>query len=155
MNGLTHWLWCFTNQTVCRYLITRSRGSPVIKQVLGLVFKGIMICDCWGAYHTISTLATQRCFYHLFTELVKVDRRNGSPAWRAFRTTWSRLLKDAIRLSQRTEVSPATRERLLSTLKARLERLIGQPADDPDVKRLIKRLQRHRHELFTFLEHDR
>jgi len=155
LNGITHWLWCFTNQTVCLYLITRSRGSPVIKQVLGLLFKGIMICDFWGAYNKISTLATQRCFYHLFTELVKVDQRNGSPAWRAFRTTLSRLLKDAIRLSQRSEVNPATRERLLSRLKARLEKLIGEPADDPDVRRLIKRLKRHRHELFTFIKHEK
>jgi transposase len=101
LNGVTHWLWCFTTKSLCYYLITKSRGSPVIRQVLGTVFRGILICDFWGAYNKITALAKQRCFYHLFTELVKMDRSNKSPTWKAFRKKLFRLLKDAVRLSQR------------------------------------------------------
>ena len=101
MNGKTHWLWCFTTKTLYYYVITRNRGSPVIKKFLGIVFRGILVCDFWGAYNKISALAQQRCFYHLFTELVKVDAHNRSAAWKAFRKKLSRLLKDAIRLSEK------------------------------------------------------
>ena len=41
LNGITHWLWCFSTQKLCYYLITKSRGSPVVKDVLGTIFKGI------------------------------------------------------------------------------------------------------------------
>jgi hypothetical protein len=103
LSGITHWLWCFATQTICYYLITPGRGSPVVKNVLGVLFKGILITDFFGAYNQITALAKQKCFYHLFTELVKVDRRNNSLAWHLFRKQLSRLLKDAIRLSEKRE----------------------------------------------------
>jgi len=85
INGLTHWLWCFATKKFCYYTISRSRGSPVVKNILGRFFNGIIICDFWGAYNKISALAKQRCLYHLFTELVKVDKKNSSTEWKVFR----------------------------------------------------------------------
>jgi len=154
LGGITHWLWCFTTKSLGYYTITRSRGSPVVKQVLGLLFEGILICDFWGAYNKIGTLATQRCFYHLFTELVKVDKSNGSEDWKAFRKKLSRLMKDAIRLSENNRIDALRRQRLKTRMHERLEQLTDGEYKDNDVKRLVKRLRRHRHELFTFLEHD-
>jgi hypothetical protein len=153
LNGVTHWLWCFTTRSICYYVITKSRGSPVVKQVLGLLFKGILICDFWGAYNKISTLATQRCFYHLFTELVKVDKHNSSENWKAFRKKLSQLMKDAIGLSENKEISTQQRDRLIARLHIRLDEMIAGQYEDKDAKRLIKRLNRHRNELFTFLEY--
>lgn len=152
-NGVTHWLWCFTTKTICYYTITRSRGSPVIKQVLGLLFDGILICDFWGAYNKIGTLATQRCLYHLFTELVKVDKHNRSAQWKAFRKKLSRLMKDAIRLSENNQITAQRRERLRARLYVRLEEMTSGDYLDKDVKRLVKRLKRHKKELFIFLDY--
>ena len=155
LNGKTHWLWCFTTKTLCYYLITRNRGSPVIKRVLGILFNGILICDFWGAYNKISALAKQRCFYHLLTELVKVDTRNRSASWKVFRKKLSRLLKDAIRLSEKkNRVNQTCFLRLKKRLYRRLEQFLATPSQDKDAQRLIKRLNRHKQELFTFLEHE-
>lgn len=154
INGVTHWLWCFATQTFCYYVIDKSRGSPVVKKVFGTIFKGILICDFWGAYNKLCALAKQRCFYHLFTELVKVDKRNSSANWKAFRKKLSRLLKDAIRLSNKIDqVKSKDYERLKARLYTRLDQLIETSFDDKDAKRLIKRLRRHKKELFTFLEY--
>lgn len=154
INGVTHWLWCFATKELCYYLITRSRGSPVVKQVLGILFEGILICDFWGAYNRITALAKQRCFYHLFTELVKVDKANTSLPWRTFRKKLSRLLKDAIRLSERRELQPEEYDRRKRRLYDRLEQLLNGGYEGKDAKRLIKRLKRHKDELFTFLEYE-
>jgi len=128
-----------------------------VKKVFGAIFKGILICDFLGAYNKISALAKQRCFYSAsggFTELVKVDKRNSSNSRKAFRKKLSRLLKDAIRLSNKTDqVKSKDYERLKARLYARLDQLIETSSDDKDVTRLIKRLRRHREELFTFLEY--
>jgi hypothetical protein len=154
LNGITHWLWGFAANNLCYYLITKSRGSPVVEQVLGTLFKGILICDFWGAYNKISALAKQRCFYHLFTELVKVDKRNSSGGWKAFRKKLSRLLKDAIRLSVRkNQLDSSHYDRLRNRLHDRLDQLLKAPHQDKDAKRLIKRLKRHRNEVFTFLHY--
>ncbi|MBW2663929.1 MAG: IS66 family transposase [Deltaproteobacteria bacterium] len=154
LNGITHWLWCFATKKLCYYVITRSRGSPVVEEVLGTIFKGILICDFWGAYNKISALAKQRCFYHLFTELVKVDKHNLSPEWRAFRKKLSRLLKDAIRLSEKqSRLRSEDFIRKKGRFYKRLDRLLTTDHECKDVKRLIKRLKRHKNELFTFLEY--
>ena len=156
LNGITHWLWCFTTKTLCYYLITKSRGSPVVREVLGAIFRGILICDFWGAYNKISALAKQRCFYHMFTELAKVDKINRSANWKAFRKGLLRLLKDALRLSQRrAKLSAEKYNRLKTRLYDRLAGIVSiQHHPDKDARRLIKRLKRHRAELFTFLEYE-
>jgi transposase len=155
LNGVTHWLWCFTTKSLCYYLITRSRGSPVLRDVLGTVFRGILICDFWGAYNKISALAKQRCFYHLFTELAKVDKLNHSPGWKAFGKILARLLKDAVGLStKKALLAPQRFDRLKGRLAYRLDQIIRASYQDKDVKRLVKRLKRHRAELFTFLDHE-
>jgi hypothetical protein len=125
----------------------------VVKQVLGILFKGILICDFWGAYNKIKALAKQRCFYHLFTELIKVDKHNGSLLWKIFRKKLSRLLKDAIRLSEKREKMEAIRyDHMKARLYDRLEQFLTASYEDKDAQRLIKRLRRHKQELFTFLE---
>jgi transposase len=154
LNGITHWLWCFAGKKLCYYIITKSRGSPVVEKVLGCLFNGILITDFWGAYNRIDALAKQRCFYHLFTELLKVDKRNSSKPWKAFRKKLSRLLRDAIRLSEKRDSMKTTLfERLKTRLHKRLDQLVAEQTKDPDAHRLIKRLKRHRHELLTFLDY--
>jgi hypothetical protein len=125
-----------------------------VKKLFGTIFKGILICDFWGAYNKLCALAKQRCFYHMFTELLKVDKHNKSSAWKAFRKKLSRLLKDAIRLSERRDhLMSQDYQRLKTRLYDRLGQLIETLSEDKDVKRIIKRLKRHRKELFTFLEY--
>ena len=155
ISGVTHWLWCFATDKLCYFVIDKSRGSPVIKRVLGKLFEGVLICDFWGAYNKINTLAKQRCFYHLLTELAKVDKSNKSATWQTFRKKLGRMLMDAVRLSSRkTDLTPAIFNRRKVRLYNRLDQLINSSRKDKDVNRLIKRLIRHRNELFTFLEYN-
>lgn len=149
-------MWCFTTRELCYYIITKSRASPVVKQILGTLFKGILICDFWGAYNKIIALAKQRCFYHLFTELAKIDKKNTSPQWKAFRKKLARLLKDAVRLLERKnpgqfDIFVRRKEKLYN----RLDKFLQEDHMDKDAKRLIKRLNRHKDELFTFLEYEK
>ncbi|MGH8613222.1 MAG: IS66 family transposase [Gammaproteobacteria bacterium] len=155
INGVTCWLWAFATQQYCYYVIERHRGTQVVTQVLGTLFAGILITDFWGAYNAIETLAKQRCYFHLFTELIKVDHRNGAPDWQRFRKRLSRLLKDAVRLgAARNLHPPPIYARRKAKLHQRLDALIAATFNDADAQRLIKRLRRHRHELLTFLNHD-
>ena len=155
INGITHWLWAFCNDQLCYYMIEQSRGSPVILEFLGTFFKGVLICDFWGAYNKICALAKQRCLFHLFSELLKVDKSNHSAQWKAFRKKLSRILQDAIRLHERkVELAPQQYETGKERIHQRLSDLINAGYDDKDCHRLCKRLRRHQKELFTFLEYD-
>jgi hypothetical protein len=154
INGVTHWLWAFATRQYCYYLIDRHRSTSVVKSVLGTVFPGILITDFWGAYNALEALAKQKCYYHLFTELVKVDKLTTGPPWRRFRKKLARLLRDAVRLGEaREKLSLKRYKRRKAKLHRRLEALIAAPWTDRHAKRLVKRLRRHRQELFTFLDH--
>ena len=100
-------------------------------------------------------MAKQRCYFHLFTELVKVDKLNHSALWQTFRKKLSRFMKDAVRLMQRREaLDQAVYERRKRRLHRRLDELIAHSYEDGDAVRLIKRLKRHRDEMLTFLDYD-
>ncbi len=126
-----------------------------IKRAIGKFFEGVLICDFWGAYNKICALAKQRCFYHLLTELEKVDKSNKSCTWKKFRKKLARLLMDAVRLdAEKATLSAEIFGRRKIKLYKRLDQLILSPRDDKDVNRLVKRLIRHRNELLTFLEYN-
>ena len=64
--GKTWWLWCFTNARIVYYTIAKSRGSPVVAEVLGKLFNGTLVCDFFGAYNLIEAAAKHRCLVLLF-----------------------------------------------------------------------------------------
>lgn len=54
VEGQTDWLWCFTNHTVCYYMIDRCRGSPALQKFFTEAFEGVLITDFWAAYGSVS-----------------------------------------------------------------------------------------------------
>lgn len=152
--GKTCWLWCFTNARLVYYKIVRSRGSPVIAEVLGKMIPGVLVSDFYGAYNLIEAGAKQRCMVHLFRELRKVMEKNTSAEWAAFCKKLKRLLGDAVRLSERREELPADGfAKKRARLSERLDDLCSASYSDPDCKRIRKRLRRHGGELFTFIDY--
>ena len=154
-SGDLRWLWCFTNKKLCYYLIAKTRASSVVLKFLRRCFKGTLICDFLKVYDKLKALAKQRCFFHLFAELLKVEARNFCQEWKLFQRRLTSLLKDAVRLlEKKAELPPDLLRRKKGNLYYQLNWLIEQDYTDKDCKRLRNRLQRYREELFTFLERD-
>lgn len=155
VNGTTHWLWAFCTQDLAYYRIERRRNAEVVYAFLGEIFDGLLVCDFYAAYNRIEAWAKQRCLFHLFAELRRVDQRNPSRAWISARRAIQRLFQDAIRLKlRRSELEPLTYQRRKRRLHQRLDDLIATAWRDRDAKRLVKRLANFRGELLTFLDHD-
>lgn len=159
VDGQTHWLWCFTNHTVCYYMIDRCRGSPALQKFFGEAFAGTLIHDFWAPYESIETADRQYCLVHLLRELEKVDQHNESAEWQAFAKKLRRLVRDGIRLRKRRDFTPQCYARRIGLIDRRLRELAGwQKADgtlryrDLDALRLAKRLRTHWDHLFTFLD---
>ena len=92
---------------------------------------------------------------HLLRDLEHVEKyQSPGEHWPAFTKKLRRLLADAIRLwRRRDELSPETYASRRQCLTARLDELIATTWEDSQARRLIKRLRRHRFDLFTFLDH--
>lgn len=68
VNGMKFWLWIFrTNEGDVLVVIRDSRGSKVVKEILGEDHEGPDIVDGWTAYNFIKII--QRCWAHLLREV--------------------------------------------------------------------------------------
>lgn len=150
--GETRWLWCFATRDVTYYHIDSSRGERALQAFFLEAYDGVLVTDFWGAYNKVACRKRQLCLVHLLRELEKVDQRNLSVAWTDFRATLKRLLRDAIRLRKRENVSSEEFASKRKRLDVRLKQLIDSKQRDSDAKRLVKRLKKYRHDLFTFLD---
>lgn len=155
VDGKTHWLWCFANTDLSYFLIDRSRGHPALLKFFTQEFGGILVSDFWGAYNAVVCALRQTCLVHLLRDLEHVEKyKSPGEHWPAFAKKLRRLLADAIRLwRRRDELPPETYTSRRQCLTARLDELIATPWEDSQARRLIKRLRRHRCDLFTFLDH--
>lgn len=154
VNGRLHWLWCFTSKDLAYYVIDRCRGAPVVRKVLGSYFAGILVTDFLASYNQIRALAKQKCLVHLLREIIRVNLFDFSPGWKAFRKELKRLILDGLRLGrQRGNLGPECFARRKALLEQRLVELYAKPYCNENAERLRKRLERHRNEILTFLNH--
>ena len=154
VNGKTHWLWCFANSVLSYFMIDRSRGQPALLKFFTQEFAGVLVSDFWGAYNAVVCALRQTCLVHLLRELEHTEKyKSPGTHWPEFAKKLRRLLGDAIRLWRRKdELSPETYASRRRRLSVRLDALIAAPWKDSHAKRLVKRLRRHRNDLFTFLD---
>jgi transposase len=152
VGGKTHWLWCFCNAAGCYYMIDRSRGSEALHKFFVEVFQGTLVHDFWSVYESALVDDHQYCLVHLLRELFKVDQRNDSAEWQAFSKQLKRLIRDGLRLRKRPDYTPERYRSRIACIYRRLDALAGATYDDPDARRLGKRIYKHRDHLFTFLD---
>ena len=152
INGVTHWLWCFTSKDACYYMIDRSRGSPALLKFFTETFEGTLVTDFWSAYGNLCAHGFQKCLVHLLRELERVDIQNKSSSWELFSKKLRRLLREAIKLRHTEGYNPANHKSRIDHFRKRLQNLISQNYQDADATRLIKRLKKYENQLFLFLE---
>jgi len=153
INGQGCWLWCFTNDRACYYLIDRSRGSPALQQFFTEEFEGVLITDFWSPYESVCAEDRQYCLVHLLRELEKVDQHNDSSEWKAFAKKLRRLLRDGIRLRKRSDFAVGAFPSRIHRLNVRLAGLASEDPVDGDTRPLTKRLRKYAEYLFTFLDY--
>jgi transposase len=154
VNGKTHWLWCFANAALSYFMIDRCRGSPALLKFFREEFGGTLVSDFWGAYNAVVCALRQTCLVHLLRDLEHVEKyKPPGVDWPAFAKQLRRLLGDGIRLWRRQDdYSAETYASRRQRLAVRLETLLDSPWQCRQARRLVKRLRRHRNDLFTFLD---
>lgn len=150
LDGKSCWLWAFTNDSFTIYEVNSSRSHQVVLEQLGAEYAGTITSDFYTAYNPLP-YKQQKCLVHLLRELSQCD--DNTDEFFAFRKKLTRLLKDALRLKQRiTETPKEAYDRLSGYIHSRLSELCQAEYQTPDCRRLVKRLSKHSHQLFTFLE---
>jgi transposase len=154
---LHEWLWVLTNPDLTLFHIDPSRGSAVVKGVLGEDYGGVLGSDCFSGYNPVKAMAKQKCLTHYERAATEIEKFHpGDPAAPAFAAAVKDLMKQARQvrrdwladlLTDRDATASAT------AFELRLDGLAGTALDNKDAENLRQRLLAHRAENFTFLRH--
>lgn len=151
------WLWVFTNDVICLYLISKSRGSDVVKLVLGEDYLGILSSDCFSSYNPVSAAEKQKCVVHILRKNKEIQE---SPlidtGVEVFTTQVRDLFQTALELKKNWKSGDVAEEELsekATAFKKELEEITRQELENGDAENLRKRLIKHKDELFVFLTH--
>lgn len=71
------WLWVATTTKLTVFLIRRSRGGKVVKEMLGETFAGIVNSDRWSGYNWLDKERRQLCWSHLIRDFQAFVERDG------------------------------------------------------------------------------
>jgi len=152
------WTWCFHvpgPQPFSWFTIDPSRGSEVLKRVLGEEFRGVLHCDYFSAYRKYladTEVSVQFCWAHLIRDIAflttlpdRVTKRWGE-----------KLLRETKRLfrtwHRRGKLTKLQAERQLNRRREAFLALANRPPPRSETRKLAERLRVHRREYFTFLD---
>jgi hypothetical protein len=153
-DGKNGYVWAVTTPTQTLYHIDKSRGGKVIQDLLGKAFGGTLVSDFYSAYSTMDC-KKQKCQTHLLRELVETAEKSPQFAASTFYRKCKRLLKEMLLLKGRwNELGNECYAARVRRLETRLDQLADGDYDQPDARRIGKRLRKFRKELTAFL-HDK
>ena len=183
VDGDPRWLWAFINKEVALYVIRKSRGSDVPKEILGEEFQGAFVSDFFSAYNPLRYEKMQKCCTHLlgdtkgFTEIKEEKGRDGAKESRRLHEALKKLIREAVRFDiemlvkaasmnaghgppdSEPDPDPGGDRDILAVRKAkrrefeeRLDTIAEKEYEDPDCRRIAKRLRKYRDHIFLFVE---
>ena len=157
LDGDNQWLWNFSNNKVSVSHIDKSRGQKVLQDVLGKKFGGVLISDFLSAYNKIEALAKQRCLVHLQRDLTRVrECLTDDMAVQRFVKRLECIINQARTLKDDYIHKRVSKSRFRSKRKSLEESLDDLNFSDPQhrvLQRFVKRLNRHKGEILTFLHY--
>lgn len=148
------WLWVAATTTVAVFLIRRSRGGDVARELLGKCFGGTLVSDRWCGYAWVDAARRQLCWAHLkrhfkaFEDYGPQARRIGKALQRATR----KLFHELNRVRDGTIQYPTFRNNV-RPLQRRIESLLEKGAACPSKKvaGMCREILELRQSLWTFL----
>lgn len=154
VRGKSWWLWVFGTQDTAYFTVDKTRGSVVVRRVLGEIFLGLLVVDGWSAYLKV-ICDQQSCMAHLLRKIRKF--RDAFPHLSSivkFYVKLRRILRDGERLQRdRKKLGEKVFQRRLNRLEKRLEKLLDWPDPDDILQEIIKKVKRQQPRILTFVGH--
>lgn len=135
------WLWTFTTPGTTLYHVAKSRGSLVIKEVLGPDYSGVLVSDCLGSYDP-PVYRKHKCLAHHLRAIAEARKRPDTPDpdyldhWKAVLRVVNALWKAQPEMS--ATIFEAERARIQGVVEQLLNRSVVQPGDQAIQNRLLK-----------------
>ena len=151
------WLWCFCNSQAVYYDVDEHRSSEVVRKILGERIDGVLITDFYSSYNKIEA-KKQRCLVHLLRDIKNYLEEDGcdSLILTRLKEEIEEIIEEGLKLQKDAGTGTALGlawQLNRQLLKERLEGLCILQSEDANARRLIKRLNRFKGEILTFISY--
>jgi transposase len=153
--GKRAWLWVAVTSWVTVFVVRRSRGGHVARELLGETFSGILVTDRYSGYNWYPVRWRQLCWAHLLRDFEAMRGRGGrseeigdallAQAHQMF-AWWHRVREGTLKRSSfRSYMSP---------LRQEVERLLeaGSRCGVPKTEGTCRDILKRREALWTFVQ---
>ena len=148
MAGQPRTLHVTCTPTLTLFNVEATRTRAMVRERLGKNFAGVLVSDCLSIYDDVNNLQ-QKCYAHHLRAIDKAKLQ--APASVLLRELHA-LLLGALEVRERPVGEERQRRR--AELKTKAGKLLFQTArGHPAEKKIVRRLQKQRDHLFTFLDH--
>jgi transposase len=153
--GQRHWTWCFRAPQFTVFHIDPSRGSNVLRAVLGETFGGVIGCDYFSAYHKYmadSGATVQFCMAHLIRDIRFLTEQTNVNLvrWGEKLLGWLRKLFHT--LHRRDRWRPEVFARRMEAIRRGFLKQVRHPPSVSEARTLATRFRgRDAEHYFTFL----
>jgi hypothetical protein len=152
VGGPKWWLWVFTTPDTTLYRVDQTRGSQVVKEVLGDDFAGMLVSDCLSTYDP-PPYRKHKCLAHHLKALREAEEalaRRGQQSQDLF--LWKLHLQDVIATwQQREQLSAEQYAAKVAQLERGVDNLLARSPPEPEAVRFRDRLRRQRPHLLGCL----
>lgn len=165
LDGLPAWLWYAGNADLDFFQIDRSRATEVIAAILGDIFRGDIVSDCYAVYDAIFARWRQACLAHIIrtakeisAEILLIDNSEPYQTDIAFANAIADFFSDVCALDKDRQVGRLSRKcarAMIPKLRKALKKLCDTSLSHPKTLNLSDRLlspERDAKKLFTFLK---
>ena len=157
------WLWVFVTSTFAFFTLQASRGSQVLRKVLGERYDGIIICDRFSAYvkyHKDRVCGLiQLCWAHIIRDIKALGNELAVESDQIFSVVMRKRIGTVFRLwyaHKQGKISRpqliAAAEPLMAEMRAFVENNRRHRA--PEVAKFNRQLLKRWDSLFTFIYHE-
>jgi transposase len=157
------WLWVFVTSTFAFFTLQASRGSQVLRKVLGELYDGIIICDRFSAYvkyHKDRLCGLiQLCWAHIIRDLKALRNELAVESDQIFAVVMRKRLGAVFRLWYAHKWGKISRaqlivaaEPLIAEMRAFVENNQRHPTRE--VAKFNRQLLKRWDSLFTFIYHE-
>lgn len=149
INGQLYWAWSWQDTKNTYIAIDKSRGKEAVKANFPEGFeRAILVHDRWAAQINTPARKHQLCIAHLLRDFqYAIDLGEGKWA-ESMRKLLKKAIEEEIELGEGKQV----REKLLTNISKRLDRLLGKKPEGKESLKLYKSLRKHRDKLLVFIE---
>lgn len=158
--GVRDYLWVFVSPLVVYFCIAKSRGSKVLRSVLGDAFQGVITSDDHSAYSCYHKNGIrQLCWAHIIRKLKALKDGGSSPDAYVFARSMLKETGHILSCWHAFREGFISREELLGAttlMRARMKKCCIKHLNSPDkeVRTRAKRMLDTWPHLFTFLTHE-